>query len=48
MASKLKPTTDMEREVELLLTAGGALEANVAEREREELQAKAREQTLEA
>lgn len=41
MASKMEATTDLEREVEMLLTAGGASEANLAEREKEELQAKA-------
>lgn len=42
MASKMEATTDLEREVEMLLTAGGASEANLAEREKEELQAKVR------
>ena len=40
LASKLEATTDLEREVEMLLTAGGASEAGLAEKEMEELQAK--------
>lgn len=42
LASKMKPTTDMEREVEMLLTAGGATEEGLAEKEMEELKAKVR------
>lgn len=40
MASKMQPTTDMEKEVEMLLTAGGATEAGLAEQEMEELKPK--------
>lgn len=40
LASKMEPTTDMEREVEMLLTAGGATEEGLAEKEMEELKAK--------
>jgi len=38
----MEPTTDMEREVEMLLTAGGATEEGLAEKEMEELKAKVR------
>lgn len=40
MASKMQPTTDMEKEVEMLLTAGGATEASLADKEMEELKSK--------
>lgn len=40
LASKLEATTDMEKEVEMLLTAGGASEASLAEKEMEELKSK--------
>lgn len=40
LASKMQPTTDMEKEVEMLLTAGGATEAGLAETEMEELKSK--------
>lgn len=40
LASKMEATTDMEREVEMLLTAGGASEAGLAEAEMEELKSK--------
>lgn len=43
LASKMQPTTDMEKEVEMLLTAGGATEeAGLAEKEMEELKSKVR------
>ncbi|CAB1097096.1 unnamed protein product [Ectocarpus sp. CCAP 1310/34] len=41
LASKMEATTDMEKEVEMLLTAGGASEAGLAENEMEELKSKA-------
>eukprot|EP00752_Nemacystus_decipiens_P002427 g2286.t1 len=41
LASKMQPTTDMEKEVEMLLTAGGATESGLAEKEMEELKSKA-------
>lgn len=40
LASKMEATTDMEKEVEMLLTAGGASEAGLAENEMEELKSK--------
>lgn len=40
LASKMDPTTDMEKEVEMLLTAGGASETGLAEKEMEELKSK--------
>ncbi|CAN0023932.1 unnamed protein product, partial [Ectocarpus fasciculatus] len=41
LAAKMEATTDMEKEVEMLLTAGGASEAGLAENEMEELKSKA-------
>lgn len=43
LVSKLQPTTDLEKEVEMLLTAGGSSEAAVAEKEMEELKSKVRD-----
>lgn len=40
LASKLEPSTGLEKEVEMLLTAGGACEAGLAEKELEELKSK--------
>lgn len=40
LASKMQPTTDMEKEVEMLLTAGGATEIGLADKEMEELKSK--------
>lgn len=46
LASKMEPTTDMEKEVEMLLTAGGASEAGLAEKEMAELKSKVTCKTL--
>lgn len=40
LASNLEASTALEKEVEMLLTAGGASEAGLAEKEMEELKSK--------